>query len=140
MGDPTADMLIAVSDEIMKVKKTLEEKHGLDLTGVHHVTDWMLMSYSDIPDKTSLRTMINTNKGYQGLLHPMKKTDEGKFVPDYNYRYLSEDLPQGLVVMKGIAELCAVETPNIDVVLDFGQKALGKSYLVDGKLTGPDVK
>ncbi len=63
------------------MKRALETRHGLDLTGVHHVRDWMLQSYEhDIEDKSSLRRMINTNKGYQGIPHPMKKTEDGKYM------------------------------------------------------------
>ncbi len=61
------------------------------------------------------------------------------FFADVKYRYLSEDLPEGLVVVRGVAELCGVETPNMDVVIEFGQRAMGKKYLVDGKLNGPDA-
>jgi opine dehydrogenase len=59
----TADRLEAISEEILEVKRVLETKHGLDLSGLRHVKDWMLRSYgNDIADKTSLKTMMNTNK------------------------------------------------------------------------------
>eukprot|EP00882_Tetradesmus_deserticola_P001106 GHRQ01001198.1.p1 GENE.GHRQ01001198.1~~GHRQ01001198.1.p1 ORF type:complete len:251 (+),score=120.79 GHRQ01001198.1:562-1314(+) len=42
--------------------------------------------------------------------------------------------------MKGVAELLGVpETPWFDRVITWGQELIGKCYLVDGKLTGPDV-
>jgi hypothetical protein len=67
------------------------------------------------------------------------KTDDGKHMPNFNYRYMTEDLPMGQIVTRGVAELCGVATPNMDVVIKFGEKALGRSWLVDGKLAGKDV-
>ncbi|XP_070194032.1 opine dehydrogenase-like, partial [Littorina saxatilis] len=45
------------------------------------------------------------------LEHPMKKAGQGKWVPDFGYRYLTEDVPFGLVVTKGLAQLAGVPTP-----------------------------
>ena len=93
----------------------------------------------DISDKTSLYTAIQTNAAYQGLKHPVKTTEDGKFVPDFTYRYMTEDIPCGLVVIRGIAEIVGVKTPNIDKVLIWCQKKMGKEYLVNSKLQGKDV-
>ena len=93
----------------------------------------------DISDKTNLYTAIQTNAAYQGLKHPVKKTDDGKFVPDFTYRYMTEDIPYGLAVIRGIAEIAGVETPNIDKVLTWCQEKMEKEYLVNSKLQGKDV-
>ena len=85
----------------------------------------------NILDKTSLYTAIQTNAAYQGLKHPVKKTDDGKFVPDFTYIYMTEDIPYGLVVIWSIAEFVGVDTPNIDKVLTWCQKKMGKEYLVN---------
>jgi hypothetical protein len=43
------------------------------------------------------------------------------------FRYLSEDLPFGLVPMKGVAELLGVPaTPWFDRVITWGQQLIGK--------------
>jgi hypothetical protein len=52
---------------------------------------------------------------------------------------LSEDVPFGLVVLRGIAELADLPTPTIDRVISWAQKQLGKEYLVEGKLKGRDL-
>ena len=87
----------------------LEDLNKLDLEDVHHVSEWMLRSYgADLGDKTSIYTMLNTNKGYRGLTHPtVTKEIDGKtkFFPNFKYRYFTEDLPCGLIVTRGIAEL-----------------------------------
>ena len=99
------------------------------------------MGYPNFPplDKTSLYTAIQTNAAYQRLKHPVKKTDKGKFVPDFTYRYMTEDIPYGLAVIRGIAEIAEVETPNIDKVLTWCQEKMGKEYLENSKLQGKDV-
>ncbi len=53
---------------------------------------------------------------FQGLTHPMVETDDGKFVPNFKFRYLFEDIPFGLAVIKGIGDLAEVKTPHIDKV------------------------
>lgn len=93
-------------------------------------------------DKTSIYTMLRTNKGYRGLTHPMREVEiDGvkKYLPNFKYRYFTEDIPMGLVVTRGIAELAAVPTPNMDTVIMWCQEMLGKEYLVDGKLVGKDI-
>jgi hypothetical protein len=40
-------------------------------------------------------------------------------------RYLVEDVPYGLVVTRGIAELAGVKTPVIDQVITWSQERMG---------------
>lgn len=107
---------------------------------MEHIYNWYMRCYpQDISDKTNLYTAIQTNAAYQGLKHPVKKTEDGKFLPDFSYRYMTEDIPFGLVVIRGIAEIMGIETPNIDKVLTWSQQQMGKEYLVDKKLQGKDI-
>ncbi len=134
------DMMMKISDEIMEVKHFIETNFKIDMTGVLDFKEWMIQTYGDdIPDQSSLQGIFHTFEGYHGLTHPMIKRADGKYMPDLQHRYLSEDVPMGLIVTKGIAELCGVKTPNMDVVINFASKALGKTFIVDGKVAGPDV-
>jgi len=140
----TGDKLDKVSNEVLEVKRVLLEKYaGLDLSSLTHVRDWMLRSYGDdIGDTTSIHTMLITNKGYRGLTHPMVEVDidgQKKYLPNFKYRYFSEDIPIGLVVTRGIAELVGVPTPNMDEVIVWCQEQMGKEYLKDGKIAGKDL-
>ena len=47
----------------------------------------------------------------------MNETEDGKFVPNFKFRYLWEDVPFGMAVIKGIATIAGVQTPNIDKVI-----------------------
>jgi len=143
----TGDLLSAVSDEMLRVKAVVRARYpDVDLSGVVHVKDWICRAYGDdIADKSSLAAAINTNKGYRGLTHPCVKQPDGTFLPDFSYRYFTEDVPFGLLVAKGVAELAKVQTPAIDKVLDWCQRKLGKTFLLASKDNGltlqgaPDV-
>ena len=140
----TGEKLTKVSDEVLEVKRVLMEKYpGLDLSSLHHVREWMLRSYGDdIGDTSSIHKMLITNKGYRGLTHPMREveTPEGtKYLPNFRYRYFTEDIPCGLVVTRGIAELAGVPTPHMDDVIMWCQECMGKEFLVGGKVAGKDL-
>ena len=64
----------------------------------------------------------------------------GSFAPNFQYRYLSEDVPFGLAIVKAVALIADVETPAIDTVLHWTQEKLAKRYLVNGKLDGADAR
>ena len=141
----TGEKLSLISDEVLEVKRVLLEKYpSLHLDSLHHVSEWMLRSYGDdIGDKTSIYTMLRTNKGYRGLTHPMREVQvdgQKKYLPNFRYRYFTEDLPMGLVVTRGIAELAGVKTPHMDDVILWCQEMLDKEYLVDGELKGKDLE
>ncbi|KAL3928502.1 MAG: hypothetical protein SGBAC_012625 [Bacillariaceae sp.] len=142
--EATGKKLAAVSDEVLELKKVLcEQFKKLNLEDTRHVREWMLRSYGDaIGDKSSIYTMLQTCKGYRGLTHPMVtvETPEGtKYAPNFRYRYFSEDIPCGLIVTRGIAELAGVKTPEMDDVIMWCQKVMGKEFLVDGELKGKDM-
>lgn len=134
-----AAILQQMSDEIQSLRATLEGYYPcLDLSAVRPLVDWLKLSYqANIADSSTLQSGFATNSSYSGLLAPMQKTDGG-FIPDFQARYLSEDVPYNLLVTRGIAELAGVSTPVIDKVLSWAQKRLEKEYLTSGKMQGAD--
>eukprot|EP00957_Ditylum_brightwellii_P144690 11022420-Ditylum_brightwellii.AAC.1 len=141
----TGQKLDKVSNEVLELKRVLEERYpGLDLKDVRHVSEWMIRSYGDdIGDKSSIHKMLLTNKGYRGLTHPMVEKEIAgggkKYFPNFKYRYFTEDIPCGLIVTRGIAELAGVAMPNMDDVIMWCQEAMGKELLIDGKVAGKDL-
>lgn len=135
-----AAVLQQMSDEIQSLRATLEGYFpSLDLSAVRPLIDWLRLSYQvNIDDSSSLQSSFATNSSYSGLLAPMQETDGG-FIPDFQARYLSEDVPYNLLVTRGIAELAGVSTPVIDKVLSWAQKRLEKEYLTSGKMQGADL-
>ncbi|KAJ7384041.1 hypothetical protein OS493_024055 [Desmophyllum pertusum] len=139
LTESAANVLSSVSDEILNIAKGLEVNTGADMSKVVHIHLWQVRRYPHISNKATLYTAIQTNAAYQGFKHPVKTTKDGKFMPDFTCPYMTEDVPYGLVVIRGIAEIVGIKTPNIDKVLTWCQKKMGKEYLVNSKLQGKDV-
>ena len=95
----------------------------------------------NIDDSSNLRTVFATNHAFRGLLCPMDKQEDGTLTPAFGCRYLTEDLPHGLAVLKGVAEIAGVETPHFDKVLTWAQEKINRVYIEDGKIKAdsPDV-
>jgi NAD/NADP octopine/nopaline dehydrogenase, alpha-helical domain/NAD-dependent glycerol-3-phosphate dehydrogenase N-terminus len=131
-----------LSYEATAVARAIEaQSRGvLDLSGVVPVHEWLQSSYSHVTaDSTSVATCFRTGP-IQARKAPMIEVGPGRFVPDFAYRYLSEDVPFGLVITRAIAELANVATPAIDEVISWAQSKMEKRYLTRGKLEGPDAK
>ena len=130
-----------LSREIVAVAQTVRasSEGKLDVSGVLPIHDWLRMSYpTQTGDTTSVATCFRTGP-LQARKVPMREISAGEFVPDFQYRYLSEDVPYGLAIVRAIAEMANVETPGIDAVIGWAQEKLGKRYLSDGKLDGADA-
>jgi NAD/NADP octopine/nopaline dehydrogenase-like protein len=141
VNEETAQLLEEVSEEVVTISRSIMREHpGIDLSQVITMYEWDIGCYgADIADKTNLMTALQTNSGYRGMTHPMILRDNGEYVPDFTHRFLTEDVPFGLVVIRGVAELAQVATPQIDRVLCWSQHAMGREYLVGKQLTGRDV-
>lgn len=70
----------------------------------------------------------------------MRETGRGTFVPQFGYRYLSEDVPYGLVVTRSLAQLVGCSTPAIDAVLRWTQANTEATYLANGRVDPADVR
>ena len=136
-----AKTLKAMSGEILTLTEKIKTADkDIDLDHVLGLKDWLIYSYEgSIVDQSTLQACFNTNGAYQGLRAPVKK--EGNyFLPDFQARYLTEDVPYGLVVTKAIAQLAEVKMPIIDEVILTVSKWMQKEYLVGGDLEGRDIK
>jgi len=144
ISDDGAKFMSDLSDEALKITKQVEKETGLTLKK-QHIYDWYKSCYgAECEDTSSLKMTIRTNPGYNGLTHPMKETDDNKYVPNFGYRYLSEDIPYGLVVIRGLSliteEKC--DAPVMDKIIVWAQGLLGKEYLkyADDKIVaGKDI-
>src|SRR5258706_5231233 len=141
IDEEKAELLGKISEEVVATSKSIMAQHPqVDLSQVIPMYDWDIGCYgNDIKDKTNLMTALRTNSGYAGITHPMIQTKDGEYVPDFNHRFLAEDVPFGLVVIRGIAEIAGTPTPCMDRVLTWCQDKLGKEYLVGSSLTGKDL-
>lgn len=145
-----ASVLHGISSEIQSICKKLRSLSTLFNTSmVKDILHWYMDSYaSACKDTSSLQRAMTTNAYYKDLYHPMKVADATKsfppekqlYVPDFSFRYLTEDVPTGLMFTKGVADLLEVEAPTITEVLLWCQKVLGKQFLLpSGSVGGKDI-
>ncbi|NEO44454.1 MAG: hypothetical protein F6K55_10070 [Moorea sp. SIO4A3] len=137
----TAELLGKLSEEILTISRQIGQEYPqIDLSEVIFVYDWDMNHYSEyIADKTNIHTVFITNGAYNGIVHPMLQMPNGTYLPNFNHRYLTEDIPFGLVVIRGIAAIAGVKTPYIDLVLSWCQNKLRKEYLIGSELIGKDI-
>lgn len=138
-----ANVLEALSDEIMKLKKMLQSllDESVSFDHVLPVKKWLLDSYADkIENDSTLSSAFKTNRAYCGLKAPVRKLENNAYIPDFQSRYLTEDVPTGLVVTAGLARLVNVKTPVIDQVVSEVSRWMGKDYLSEGTLGGENIE
>jgi predicted dinucleotide-binding enzyme len=132
-----------LSDDAIATARALEaQSRGVFQlqAAVLPIHEWLRTAYGHVTaDVSSVATCFRTGP-IQARRAPMLEIRPGKFVPDFQYRYLSEDVPFGLVATRALAEIAAVETPTIDEVIAWAQSVLQKTYLLGGGLGGPDAK
>jgi hypothetical protein len=141
-SDETGRLVEHLSDDAIAVARAIEieSRGGLDLGGVVSVHDWLRSAYAHVTaDITTVARCFRTGP-IQARKAPMIEVAPGRFVPDFSYRYLSEDVPYGLVITRAIGEIARVPTPAIDEVILWAQSAMQKVYLRDGKIGGPDAR
>jgi NAD/NADP octopine/nopaline dehydrogenase, alpha-helical domain/NADP oxidoreductase coenzyme F420-dependent len=131
----------ALSDDTLAVARALEQHDGaaFDLGGVLSIHDWLRMSYpTQTADLSSVSSCFRTGP-IQGRRAPTVELPEGGLVPNFQYRYLSEDVPYGLLVTRAIAELVGVETPGIDRVVRWAEANMGAEYMLGNRVAGRDT-
>lgn len=101
-----SEMLIACDAELQELCKTIP----LDLSAVVS-----LRKYYESPTPEAMTKKISGIKAFKGLVSPMVQC-AGGWVPDFNSRYFSTDFPYGLKLIKDLAGVFGVATPNIDAV------------------------
>jgi len=87
-----------------------------------------VMSHYETSNIQELTDKINSIPAFQSVMLPMIETDKG-FIPNLSHRFFVEDIPFGLVIIKSIAILLNVKTPNIDKVLFHFQKIMDKEFI-----------
>lgn len=124
--------------ELIEIGKSLTAK-GVPVD-IPHIFDWLACYVYNEPKESNLQRFFQTNDAYKGFRCPLIPGPSGKgYVPDFENRYFSEDIPCGLCLYKGLADIAQVETPKIDEIIMYCQKYMKKEYVVDGKLVGRDV-
>jgi hypothetical protein len=140
--DEMGDIVERLSTEAIAVAREVQGRsHGaLRLhSTVLPIHQWLQRAYGDVTEDTSTVGACFRTGPIRARKAPMIEVRPGRLVPDFGYRYLTEDVPFGLVATKAIAQIAEVPTPTMDEVITWAQGVLEKVYLVDGRLEGPDV-
>jgi len=129
----SADTLEAVSREIHAIANELKKSNpDIELDKIETPTQWLLRSYAgQIEDESSLKTMLNTNKAYRGIKAPMVKLENGRYKPNFQARYITEDLPFSLLPTKYLGLQAGVDTPAIDQLIRETGAWIGCDFLGD---------
>lgn len=125
-----AEMLIACDEEIQKIISQLPQAFPM----YRSIEDYYEVSGAD-----ALKEKIRSIEAFQKIKCPLMPIT-GKSRLDISSRYFQEDVPFGLVVLKSLAELVAVSTPNMDEILRVLQTLMNKEYIVNAKLDGADIE
>eukprot|EP01059_Diplonema_ambulator_P025884 TRINITY_DN42_c0_g1_i1.p1 TRINITY_DN42_c0_g1~~TRINITY_DN42_c0_g1_i1.p1 ORF type:complete len:406 (+),score=138.83 TRINITY_DN42_c0_g1_i1:168-1220(+) len=130
------EWLHKLDDDNQKIAKRLNEViPGCVGDSVLPINQYLKWAYGDdISDHSSAGACFRTNKQFHGVGSPLLEVAPGYWVPDFKSRYFAEDIPFGLLTNRAIAELIGVPTPNMDTVIEWAQKEMGKKWLVDGKV------
>jgi len=136
MDQASVDLMDSVNKELIAIGEALR-KADIDVN-VPHIYDFLGWVYSEVPMKNMIDLFAH-NDAYKGFRCPFVKIADDKFLPDWNNRYFQEDIPYGLCIYKGVADIVKVDTPIMDKVLTWAQTGMGKEYIVDGKLCGKNV-
>lgn len=128
LSEEGARVLAGLSDDVQAVRARLAP--ALDVAAVRPLKEWLLHSYgAQVVDPSSLHSAFVSNRAYAGLKAPVREIAPGRFVPDFQARYLAEDVPFGLAVTRAIAGLAGVETPTIDRVVAWAGEKLALDFL-----------
>lgn len=137
----TAAVIVEADRECARVREKLNR---LDPTLTLSTIPSILQRLGGRPTSTKLETravahILSTKQSLRGLELPCFETLTG-WMPDFSSRFLTEDIPFGLCVIKSMAELLDIPTPWIDKLVSWGQKQMGKEYIVADQLRGRDVE
>jgi hypothetical protein len=140
--DEIGEIVERLSRDAIAVANQIEAGSGgvLNLQGVVvPIHDWLRRAYGHVTVDTSTVAACFRTGPIQARKAPMLESRPGKFVPNFGYRYLSEDIPFGLVATRALAEIADVDTPAIDEVITWAQSVLQRTYLTSDGLQGADV-
>lgn len=117
--DYSAQLLIDMDEEFMQL---------LDKLGVPKGQIPGLLDYYESTDAASLAEKLRSIPAFQTIKAPMKETEKG-WIPDFSSRYFTEDFPFGLKFIRDLAHIHQIETPNIDMVYDWGMSIMNKESI-----------
>jgi len=119
-NDSASEVLLAMDNELQQICSALSK---MDLSDVIPI-------YEHYESQTvqQLTAKLGSIASLAKITSPMKEVQSG-FIPDFSSRYFTEDVPYGLTILKGFAQIAGVKTPFMDKVLRWNGERLGEKYI-----------
>ena len=108
--DESSELLLKCDDELQTICKALPE---FELQNVVS-----LREHYESPTVEALTKKISSIPAFKGLKTPMVACEKG-LMPDLHSRYFTADFSFGLNIIKQIAEIANVKTPNINKTMEW---------------------
>ncbi len=103
--DASSELLLACDEEVQDICRTLPE---FELQYVRSLKD-----HYESPTVGAMTRKLSSIPAFKGLTTPTVSTEKG-LIPDLHSRYFTADFSYGLTIIKQVAGLAGVKTPNID--------------------------
>jgi len=113
--DEASILYIEMDEELQKLLRKL----NVPETSIPPV-----LQYYESTDASSLTRKIRSIEAFKPILSPMIKQKYGKYVPDFNSRYFTEDFNLGLKFIRDTAHTHKIHSPNIDKVYEWYEKII----------------
>lgn len=127
-NDESSEIFQKCDNEIMKICEKIKETKIIDEEIVS------LMKYYESETPQQLTQKLKSIEAFKNIRLPMLKIEENQYVLDKKVRFLTEDIPFGLLMFKGLAEILEIKTPSIDEVITWAQEILGEEYIKNHKI------
>ena len=108
--DESSELLIACEDEVQQICRALPEYK------LEYVKS--LRVHYESPTVEAMTRKISSIAAFKGLTTPTIEV-EGGVIPDLHSRYFTADFSYGLTIIKQVADLAGVSTPNIDATMQW---------------------
>lgn len=108
--DNASELLIACDEEVQEICRALPEFQ------LYYVKS--LRIHYESPTVEAMTRKISSIPAFKGLTTPTVKV-EGGLIPDLHSRYFTADFSYGLTIIKQVADLANVKTPNIDETMQW---------------------
>ena len=80
------------------------------------------LDYYESHDAPSLTAKLRSIPAFKGIKAPMRRLDDGTFVPDFTSRYFTEDFPYGMGLILTVAREHGITVPTIERVHRWGME------------------
>lgn len=91
------------------------------------VAQWLRSTYGVSGD--DLYSCIRNNEAYREIDAP----------PSLNSRYITEDIPNGLVPVESLGKYLNVKTPNISLIIDLANAVMNQDYRAKGRSFSKEI-